>query len=166
MSNQNPDVLRIIELEEEVARLKEQLEPYLEAEEEERKKQVWQARLEYLVDLCIPAYSRVTLDARKEPYPIRHPQTASWWNGATVEGFNVMANGDVRVQVKSYIGHGEDDSDEIILFKEWFDLEDPKPAVQELCVKETARLAELRKENFRKEALAKIASLNKQIESL
>ncbi len=162
----NPDVERILELEAEIVYLKELLQPYLDAEEAERKRQAWQDRLEYLVNLCIPSYSPVTLDARKEPYPVRHPKTASWWNGASVTGSRVLSNGDICVEVKSYVGRNEYDDDEITLLKEWFDLKDPAPAIQEWCVKETARLTEARKEYVRREALAKIASLNKQLENL
>jgi len=166
MSDQNPDVLRIIELEEEVARLKEQLQPYLDAEEAERKEEAFQSRVEWIVDICIPSYDYAYLKATNKEFPIRHPTTAGWWNGATVLNTSKNLNGDVHVEVKSYVGRDKYDTDDITLLKEWFEVENPTTMIQEWCVKETARIAEVRKESFRKEALAKIASLSKQLESL
>lgn len=163
---ERPQEQIIEDLREEVARLKEQLQPYLDAEEEERKRQAWQHRLNYLVSICCPSYDRRWLEDNKKELPIRHPATASWWNGASIKGSCVQQNGDVHVNVRSYIGGGEDEEDEIILFKEWFELDDPKSAVQAWCKAETERLAEQRKEYARKDLAQKITSLTNQLERL
>ena len=158
-----PTTVYIQELEAEVARLNEQLKPYLEADEVERKRAAWQKRLELLVYLCIPAYN-----ARhpKNEHPIRHPETAHWWNGASIVDTHFLANGDVRVEVKSYVGNNEHEDDEITLLKEWFELDNPASVVQDWCVKETTRREEARKEYGRKELIQKIESLTQQLNRL
>lgn len=160
---ENPAVLQIIELEEEIARLKEQLQPYLDAEAEQQREQALKDRIQWLVDICIPSHHG---RAEEKDRPIRHPKTASWWNGATVTDFNVLQNGDVRVDVKSYVGCSEYDDSEIILFKEWIDAENPTTLVKDWCVKEAARQVEIRKEYAREETARKIASLQQELSRL
>lgn len=154
---------QIEELLAEIARLKEQLQPYLDAEEAANKQQALKDRIQWLVDICIPKHHGRAEEKNK---PIRHPKTASWWNGATITDFQILSNGDIRVEVKSYVGGGEDDTDEIILLKHWLEIDKPIPVVHEWCLKETERLAEERREYFRQETARRIEALTKELERL
>lgn len=142
----------------EVAALKEQLQPYLDQEAENIRQQAWQERLELLVDLCVPRY-----DSRSSNKPVRHPETEWWWNGASIIDYDHHANGDIDVDLKSYVAGGNYDEKRITLLAEWFVLDDPTQAVREWCIAESARREEKKKQIERQQALAEIERLQRKL---
>lgn len=140
-----------------------QLQPYLDAEAAAQKEQALKDRIEWLVDICIPSYNSRGLEKDK---PIRHPEHSGWWNGASVTDFEVLGNGDVRVQVKSYVGCSEYEDGEITLLKEWLEVDNPITVVQEWCVKEAARQLEIQKEHARQDTARRIANLQLELARL
>lgn len=151
---------RIEELEAEVARLKEQLQPYLDAEEAANKEQALKDRIQWLVDICIPRHNG---RLKEEDKPTRHPKYTNWWNGASVTDFVTLTNGNICVDVRSYVGGGDYENEEITLLKEWLEIENPILVVQQWCVKETERLTEERKEYARQETARRIEALTKEL---
>jgi len=156
-----PDVM-IDKLQAEILRLKEQLQPYLDIDEANRKQEELTNRIEWLVGICIPSYNGRCAEKDR---PIMHPDFTGWWNGASVTSFEVNDHtGNITVQVKSYVGCSEYEDKELILPKAWITAEDPKAMIQQWCVEEAARQLATRKEYMRKETLRKIESLTKQLQ--
>lgn len=158
----NTDAERIVQLEEEIAALKEQLQPYLDADEEQRKEQQFTDRLQNLTRLLAPRYNSQAQADR----PPHHPDLSDWWNGAAIDNHAVQRNGDIEVTLRSYIGDGEYDHRRVTLPKEWMILDNPKDVVQQWCIEEGKKREKARKEYERKQALRQIEKLTEELQQL
>lgn len=118
------------------------LSELLEAQQE-REAQDWrQARAEAVVDQLFPSWRGGRIE--KPKHPIWH-EKSWWWNGASVESLQVQANGDVVVDISSYVGCGDTDTIHgLVLKREWLDADDIS-AVVRAYTEEVASRNEARK---------------------
>ncbi|MFA7287192.1 MAG: hypothetical protein WC052_06020 [Patescibacteria group bacterium] len=146
---------QIVELQAEIARLNEQLAPYLQRDEEERVQALIDSRVRKIVALLFPKYY---WQLKEDEKPIRHPVKGWWWNGASImeQSDRNSYNGTVEVEVCSYTGSGDSDKYTFVIPSEWLDLEDPTEIVHAWCIEETAKLAEEKRQKDIIEAQRKI----------
>lgn len=96
-------------------------------------------RVERAVKLLYPGYDK---RMGEEAKPLRWPLKDWWWNGARVTEMDVRANGDIRVDLRSYVGCGEtDDIHGFVLPRAWIEADDQVSLIHEACRQERARLA-------------------------
>ena len=129
-----------------VEELETRLAPFLEREAEEAKEEAFKERLSAIVNICCPKY-----DGRKENPPLRHPDTACWWNGASIGEHYTKANGDVEVELQSYVGGGNYDDHTLTLKKEWFEVENYTEVLHKFFKEETIRVEAAKKAKRKKE---------------
>lgn len=96
------------------------------------------ARVSQAVDLLFPSYDGRAPAVEK---PVRWPGKAWWWNGASIEDSTELHNGDIEVELKSYVGGGDYDDYRFTLPKAWLDADDMTAVITQACLEERARLA-------------------------
>lgn len=146
----------------EIDELKEQIQPYLDAEAEAERQRLREEKIEEIVNLCAPSF-----DARqpRETYPIRHPDVSKlgWWNGASIERQDELSDGSVDVLLRSYVGCGSHETLTLHIPAEWITASDVKTTVQMWCKEETARRAATQALAERKIKEAQLDRLKKEL---
>lgn len=94
-----------------------------------RETQEWRwERAEAAVHLLFP---RHTSNRDNAPPALRWHEKSWWWNGGHLKHMRVLSNGDLSVDMQSYVGCGETDSFEgLILKKGWVEANDMAAAIQ------------------------------------
>lgn len=90
-----------------------------------------QERLVEVIDILFPRYDGRRPDADK---PIRHPEKAWWWNGATITESRDTQEDNIRVDLRSYVGGNEyDNLEEFEVLKEWLEADDMEAKLHKHC---------------------------------
>jgi hypothetical protein len=113
------------------------------SQEEGREARRWRrARAEQAVNLLFPTWRGGRIE--KPQHPQWH-ENSWWWNGASIESLEECANGDLELELSSYVGRGETDTIHgFILKKEWLDADDMDSVIKAYC-EATARRLEARR---------------------
>lgn len=75
----------------------------------------------------------------KPKHPMWH-EKSWWWNGASIESMESCRNGDLEVELSSYVGCGETDTIyRFVLKREWLDAEDLEATIKAYCEAEFTR---------------------------
>lgn len=95
-------------------------------------RQAWvDQRLEQAISLLFPTYNGRLPEDEK---PVRWPEKAWWWNGASVTDVDELHNGDLRVTVRSYVGGGEtDELTGLVIPRAWLDAPNMPSVIHEAC---------------------------------
>ncbi len=121
-------------------------------------------RLDQAVALLFPDYDSLKPEHLK---PVRWPSRAWWWNSARIRDTYVQANGDVIVNLRSYVGRGEtDDLDQFRIHREWLEAEDMAAVIHQACRAQAERLAQAARAAQRAQAQAQIAAAHAQLAAL
>jgi hypothetical protein len=109
------------------------------SQEEGRKARSWRrARAEQAVSLLFPTWRGGRIEKPKHPL---HHDKSWWWNGASIESLEECANGDLELELSSYVGCGETDTIHgFILKKEWLEADDMAAVIQAYCEATARRL--------------------------
>lgn len=112
-------------------------------------RQAWlHERVQAIVDVLFPSYRKTASEADK---PLRWPEKGWWWNGACINELRELDNGDVEVDLSSYVGCGETDNlENFVLPRAWLEADDAQAVAAQACAQERAR----RDEAHRQQALA------------
>lgn len=75
----------------------------------------------------------------KPKHPMWHDKSW-WWNGASIESMAPCNNGDLEVELSSYVGCGETDTiPRFVLKREWLEAEDMAATIKAYCEAEFNR---------------------------
>lgn len=112
-------------------------------------RQAWlHERVQAIVDVLFPSYRKTASEADE---PLRWPEKDWWWNGARINELRELDNGDVEVDLSSYVGCGETDNlENFVLPRAWLEADDAQAVAAQACAQERAR----RDEAQRQQALA------------
>ncbi|KVP96943.1 hypothetical protein WJ97_14070 [Burkholderia ubonensis] len=108
------------------------------ATQQERETHHWRrARAEQAISLLFPTWRGGRIE--KPKHPMWH-ENSWWWNGASIESFEERGDGDIEVELSSYVGCGETDTiDGFILKKEWLEADDMPAVIQAFMGGEATR---------------------------
>jgi hypothetical protein len=107
-------------------------------QEEDNESQRWlRSQAEQAVSLLFPTWRGGRIEKPKHPL---WNEKSWWWNGASIESLEERANGDLVLELSSYVGCGDTDTIEgFILKREWLDADDMASAILAYCKAEAAR---------------------------
>jgi hypothetical protein len=108
------------------------------SDEEDSVSRRWlRARAEHAVSLMFPSWRGARLEEAKHP---KFHDKSWWWNGASIRSLEERDNGDLVLELSSYVGGGETDSiEDFVLKREWLEADDMAAVIREHCEAEAAR---------------------------
>lgn len=139
------------------------LESLLQAQGERERSDWYTARATQAVALLFPVWR----GGRIEPptHPMWH-QKSWWWNGAAIESLEGQRNGDIHVNLTSYVGGGSNDILKLTLKREWLEAEDMPKVIHAFMAQEALRLDTLRAAEEMANAKADLAAAQARMSRL
>lgn len=152
----------------EIEGLKNQLVPYHERDRVEAHNVKQKAKVEFVLDLLFPHNS---YDKGGVPRELRHPEKYWWWNGwsLTEESDPNEVTGNIRVEVESYIGGGDNETYSFDILGEWIepdDNEEIKARVHAWCRESFKQRQQAEQDKQRKDAQRQIEEAQRTIDRL
>lgn len=152
----------------EIERMQKELVPYHQRDSEEAHNAKQKAKVSFVLDLLFP-HNRY--DKGGVPRELRHPEKFWWWNGWSLleESDPNSVNGNISVQVESYVGGGEEETYSFDIRGEWIepdDHEEIKARVHTWCRTQYAEMQQAEQDKTRKNALRQIEEAQRTIDRL
>jgi hypothetical protein len=122
------------------------------------------AQAEQAVSLLFPSWRGARVEEAKHP---QWHEKSWWWNGASIRSFDERANGDLVMELSSYVGGGETDTiEDFVLKREWLEADDMAAVIRAHCEAGAARRAGRRVAQELANAQAEVAAAQARLAKL